>query len=130
MSSFRSSTNFAPPPFDTSLISIVFKNMADSAEIRNAILDEIVEIGERFPELERHLVKVSLSREGASDVDVKEYYSVRISVRGPSYPAFMIEISGNGIGRALSDILEHFNERLTILNSHLNEETAKPTSRR
>jgi ribosome-associated translation inhibitor RaiA len=94
------------------MIRVSFKNLQKS-EIAAMIASERLEaVAERFPDLERSTIQLTLSMENSPLQAGPDRFTVKIHVHGGRYSGVTLEKSAPDLYQALADVIEHTLERL------------------
>lgn len=94
------------------MIQIVFKHMQKSDLAKEATLDRIESIVDRFPDLEESRIFVTLSMENSPIKPGPDLFRVKVRVEGGRYRGVTMEKAASNLYVALADVVEHLQEKL------------------
>lgn len=93
-------------------IRIIFKNLEKSEIAREAALERIEPLVEKFPDLEAGKIQVTLEMHNSPHQAGPDLFSVRIHVHSGRYKGIHLEKSAPNLYVALADLVDHMLEKL------------------
>ena len=94
------------------MIQIVFKNIERSELAREAAMDRIRTLTEKFPELGKSKLLVTLEMENSPCQPGPDLFKVKLHVRGGKYANLTVTKAGTNLYQALAELVEHLLEKL------------------
>lgn len=94
------------------MIKIIFRNLEKSEIAKEAALDRIQTAVDRFPDLSKSEVKVTLSMENSPFQTGPDLFRVKVHIDKGRYRGITLDKSASNLYVALADIVEHLLERL------------------
>ncbi len=94
------------------MIQVVFKNLFKSEFAREMALDRMNRVVERFPELEKSKINVTLSMENSPIQSGPDLFTARVRFNGGRFNSVTLEKSASSLYEALNDMTHHLLERL------------------
>jgi ribosome-associated translation inhibitor RaiA len=95
------------------MIRVTFKNLEASELAKDAAIERIETIVEKFEHLKTSRIQVTLEMENSPDQSGPDLFNVKVQVHGGRYKGVRIEKSATNLYVALADVVEHF---LEVLN--------------
>jgi ribosome-associated translation inhibitor RaiA len=97
------------------MISVIFKNLAKSDLAREAAFERLLELAEKFPDLRRSRITITLEMHNSPQQAGPDLFTVKALVRGGRYAGIKIEKPAHNLYVALADTVEHLHD---LLNRH------------
>jgi len=94
------------------MIKVHFKNLEKSELAREAAIERFETVRERFPELHRCNMQVTLSMENSPLNPGPDLFAVKVHCKGGIYSGVVLEKSAPNLYAALADTVEYMLERL------------------
>ncbi len=94
------------------MIEVAFKNLEQSEFTKSITLERAQTIIDRFPDLQQHKMKITLSMENSPRQAGPDVFKVRFLVLGKKYSKIILEKAGSTFYLALADAVNHMLERL------------------
>lgn len=94
------------------MMRVVFKDLESSEIARNIVTERIQSVIERFPDLARSRLTVTLSMQNSPAQAGPDLFSVKLVSQGGRYKDVVMEKSASNLYVALADLVEHLLERL------------------
>ncbi len=94
------------------MIRTVFKNLEKSELAKEAAEERMATVFDRFPDLNRSRVTVTLSMENSPLQAGPDVFSVKIQCHGGRYQGVILQKSASSLYIALADLVDHLLERL------------------
>lgn len=94
------------------MIRVVFKNLEKSELAREAVMERLEILKEKFPDLARSQMRATLERLNSSRQPGPDLFSVTLQVIGGRYGGIRMEKSEPNLYAALANLAEHMLERL------------------
>lgn len=94
------------------MIRIIFKNLEESELAKEAVIDQMQNTIERFPDLSGHKLTFTLSMDNSQFKPGPDLFKVKLIISGKKYGGIILEKSAKNLYSALSDLSEHTLERL------------------
>lgn len=94
------------------MISIVFKNLEKSELAREAARERMETLIEKFPDLQRSRMRVTLSMENSPTQAGPDLFRVKVFCHGGRYRGVGLEKTSTNLYVALADVVDHLLERL------------------
>ncbi len=94
------------------MILIQFKNLKPSELAREATLERIGAIAEKFPDLNDSRVRVTLEMENSPHKPGPDLFTVKLHVPNGRYRGITVSKSNSNLYVALADLVEHLLEKL------------------
>lgn len=94
------------------MIQVRFKNLEKSELARQAAVDRVSVITEKFPDLLEHKISVTLGMENSPLQAGPDVFTVKLFISGKRYKSLVLEKAAPNLYMALSDVEEHALERL------------------
>ena len=91
---------------------IVFKNLERSELAREAVVERLGDMVEKFPGLRQHKISVTLSMENSPSQPGPDSFTVRILILGGIYNGILLSKTAPSLYLALADVREHLLEAL------------------
>lgn len=98
------------------MIQIVFKNLEVSELARNAVLQRLEHVVEKFPSLSDHKMTTTLSMENSPSQPGPDVFGIRLRITGKYFRDVEIEKKSSSLYLALSSLCESLLERLNRQN--------------
>ncbi len=95
------------------MINIIFKNLDKSELAREAVEDRLGPIVEKFSELKKCRINVTLEMQNSPQNPGPDLFSVRAQFNAGKYRGIRVEKSAQNLYLALADVAEHL---LEVLN--------------
>lgn len=93
-------------------MKITFKNLAKSDLAKEIVEERIGDLVQKFPNLSRHTIHVTLSMDNSSTKAGPDEFGVRLQVRGKLFRDLIIEKKSGTLYRAVGHVVEAMLERL------------------
>lgn len=97
------------------MITIVFKNLDRSELAKQIVHERLVPLLEKFPDLSRHKITVTLGMENAPAQAGADSFTVKIAVSGQKYGGLHLEKSASNLYAAMAEVIDAMLERLNRL---------------
>ncbi|NJL23972.1 MAG: HPF/RaiA family ribosome-associated protein [Calothrix sp. SM1_5_4] len=94
------------------MIQVIFKDLETSELAREAAIERIDAVVERFPDLADARLVVTLSMQNSPIQAGPDEFTVKVHCRGGRYHGLTLEKSAPNLYAALADVVEHMLERL------------------
>lgn len=94
------------------MIKVVFKNLEKSELAREVAVERLQAVVERFPDLEKSEVTVTLSMQNSRLQPGPDVFTVKVYCKGGRYRGVTMEKSAGNMYTALADVVDHMLERL------------------
>jgi len=94
------------------MIKVVFKNLNSSDLAREAAVERLGGIVEKFEQLQKSRILVTLEMENSPIQAGPDQFKVKVQVNGGRYQGVRIEKSATSLYVALADVVEHMQEAL------------------
>lgn len=94
------------------MINIVFKNLEKSELARDVVADRLDAIVEKFPDLQKSRINVTLEMQNSPVRAGPDLFVVRAQINSGRYRGLRVEKSAQSLYVALADVVEHMLERL------------------
>jgi len=94
------------------MIKITFKNLERSELAKEIVEERFVEVVERFPELQRTQIHVTLKMENSPRQAGPDLFKVKTRITGGKYQGVILEKEAPSLYTALAEVVEHLLERL------------------
>lgn len=94
------------------MIRIVFKNLERSELAKEAVENQLSNMVERFPDLEKSTLHVTLSMDNSPRQAGPDLFRVKIRISGSKYHGLILEKEAPSLYSALRDVHEHLLELL------------------
>ncbi len=95
-----------------SMIQVIFKNLERSEMAKRLAEERISELIERFPELKKSRIAVTLSMDNSPNQSGPDFFGVKVRVLGGRLGGVILEKSANSLYVALAEVIERLLERL------------------
>lgn len=92
---------------------IVFKNFDQSQLAKEAVEERLGDMVEKFPELKKHKISVTLSMENSPVQAGPDAFTVKIVIQGKTYGGTALSKTATSLYVALAEVREHL---LEVLN--------------
>ncbi|OQW49193.1 MAG: hypothetical protein A4S09_03760 [Proteobacteria bacterium SG_bin7] len=96
-------------------IQVKFKNLARSEMAREAVYERIGALVEKFPDLNKSKIQVTLTMENSPLQAGPDLFIVKLFVASGRYDGVTIEKSDSNLYVALAEVVDHM---LEVLNRH------------
>lgn len=93
-------------------MKVIFKNLEKSELARDAAIDRIDAVMDRFPDLAESRINITLSMENAPTQAGPDLFTVKVHCRGGRYKDLILKKSAPSLYLALAEVVEHLQERL------------------
>jgi ribosome-associated translation inhibitor RaiA len=94
------------------MIRVIFKNLEKSEIAKEAAINRIETIIERFPDLASHKIHTTLTMENSPLQTGPDVFSVKLFITGQRFKSVVIEKSSSSLYVALAEVVGHALERL------------------
>lgn len=94
------------------MIQVIFKNLERSELAKDAALERMESVVDRFPDLGKSRISVTLSMENSPLQAGPDSFTVKIYCQGGRYKGVTLDKSASNLYAALADVVEHLLERL------------------
>lgn len=94
------------------MLKIVFRNLEKSELAKEMVQERLVGIVERFPDLSRGQLNVTLGMENSPRQAGPDLFTVKLRVSSGAYGGLLLEKSATNLYSALAELSEHLLERL------------------
>lgn len=94
------------------MIQVKFKNLEKSEMAREATMDRVMALTEKFPDLNQSKIQVTLEMENSPVKAGPDLFKVKLHVIGGRYDGVKIEKENANLYVALADVVEHMLESL------------------
>lgn len=94
------------------MIDIVFKDLEKSELAKDATYNRMQDAMERFPDLERSRITITLSMENSPTQAGPDLFKVKFQCKSGKYNGVILERSAPTLYKALADVSESLLERL------------------
>lgn len=94
------------------MIQIVFKSLDPSEHAREITTERITSVVEKFPELKKSKIRITLEMENSPTKSGPDFFKVKLICSGGKYDQVTLEKSASTLYTALADVVEHLLERL------------------
>lgn len=94
------------------MIQVKFKNLAKSDIAEEAALDRVAALADKFPELGRSNITVTLEMENSPFQAGPDVFSVKLHIANGRYRGTTVTKSEATLYKALADMMEHMLEKL------------------
>lgn len=101
------------------MIRIVFKNLDKSELAREAVETKFQEVMNRFPELRKERVVVTIGMENSPRQAGADVFTVKVRVETGKYKGLILHKGAPNLYLALGDVSEHLLERLNRLGDKI-----------
>lgn len=93
------------------MIQIKFKNLEKSELAREAVADRVEALIEKFPELEKSKILVTLEMENSPSQAGPDVFKIKFHIKGGRYDGITVEKADSNLYIALADIVDHMLEK-------------------
>ena len=93
------------------MVQIKFKNLEKSELARDAVLERIVTLAEKFPDLNPSEIKVTLEMENSPTQAGPDHFKVKVQVIGGRFKGIAIEKANSNLYVALAEVVDHMLEK-------------------
>lgn len=94
------------------MIKVIFKNLDSSELAREAAVERMLSIVEKFDELKRSRIVVTLEMQNSPIQPGPDLFNVKVQVNGGRYQGVRVEKSASSLYVALADVVDHMLETL------------------
>ncbi|MBF0207655.1 MAG: HPF/RaiA family ribosome-associated protein [Oligoflexia bacterium] len=94
------------------MMKIIFKNLEKSELAKELTQERLHTVFERFPDLQKSKVTVTLSMENSPQQAGADVFTVRFYSQGGRYRNIVLQKSASNLYAALADVVEHLLEKL------------------
>jgi ribosome-associated translation inhibitor RaiA len=94
------------------MIQVIFKNLEHSELIQETAVDRFIKLTNKFPDLNRSRVFVTVERHNSQFQAGPDEYSVSVHVSGGRYKGVRLTQTASNVYVALAEVLSHMLERL------------------
>ena len=94
------------------MISVTFKNLEKSELAREAVLERLEAITDKFTDLKKSRINVTLEMENSSLQAGPDLFRVKVQFSGSRYGGIRIEKTASSLYLALADVVDHLLELL------------------
>ncbi len=94
------------------MIQVVFKNLKESEFVKEAAIEKMKSMIERFPDLSDHKITSTLSMENSPLKPGPDLFTVKIVISGWRYKDLVLKKSGPNIYAAMAEVFDYALERL------------------
>ena len=111
------------------MIRIIFKDL-DPSELAKELAEERIQtVIERFPELAKSKIRITLSMENSPSQPGPDSFSVKVYITGGKYGSVILAKSAGSLYAALAEVVEHLLERLNRYGDRVRVKRRRKTSR-
>lgn len=101
------------------MIRVVFKNMANSASVKESVLQRIASFEDKFPDLYGSKTTATVELKNSPEHAGKDLYTVTVHISGGRYHGVRLQKSSETLLVALAEVGEHLLERLNRFGDRL-----------
>ena len=94
------------------MIHVIFKNLESSPLARESTLERFAVILDKFPDLEKSRIKITLEMKNSPIQAGPDLFSVKAQISGGKYRNIRVEKSAQSLYIALADVIDHMLELL------------------
>lgn len=94
------------------MIRVVFKNLQRSVFLRQAVIDRIEMLMDKFPELKSHRFHAKIYSENKRTQPGPDVFGIKLFVNGKKFKSLVLEKKASNLYQAITDLHEVFLERL------------------
>lgn len=94
------------------MIKLIFKNLENSSLVREIVQDRLGHIQEKFPDLKKHRIYVTLSMDNSSFQAGPDEFGVKVHIAGQKFGSLTIEKKAASLYIALAEVSEAILELL------------------
>lgn len=94
------------------MVNITFKNLENSQLAKDAVLEKMETVLEKFPELAKSKCYFTLEMENSPRQSGPDVFKTKLRVQGGKYDGLILEKDALSLYVALADLAEHILERL------------------
>lgn len=94
------------------MIQIKFKNLDKSELAREAVIERMATLTEKFPDLVKSKMQVTLEMENSPIQAGPDLFKVKVQVSRARYDGIIIETANSNLYVALADLVDHMLENL------------------
>jgi ribosome-associated translation inhibitor RaiA len=94
------------------MIKVIFKNLERSELAKEAVVERLESISEKFPELHKTKINMTLEMQNSPHQAGPDLFTVKAFLQGGKYSGIRLEKSASSLYVALADVVDHILERL------------------
>jgi ribosome-associated translation inhibitor RaiA len=94
------------------MVRVIFRNLEESELAKDITFERVQSIVDRFPELTKHKMSVTLSMDNSPLKPGPDLFKVKFLISGKKYKNIILEKSASSLYSALAVVVEQVLERL------------------
>lgn len=107
------------------MITVKFKNLKKSEIALNAVHERLEGLIEKFPDLEKSNIQVTLEMENSPFQAGPDFFKVKVHIANSRYNGIIIEKADPNLYVALADVIDHMLENLNRFGDRVRVKSIK-----
>ena len=107
------------------MITVKFKNLKKSEIAYVAVHERLESLIEKFPDLEKSNIQVTLEMENSPFQAGPDFFKVKVHIANSRYDGIIIEKADRNLYVALADVVDHMLENLNRLGDRVRVKSIK-----
>lgn len=88
------------------MIKVTFKNLQKSSLAKDVVLGKMNTLVEKFPELKRHSIHLTLSMDNSSTQAGPDEFGIKVQIKGQKFDGLIVQKRAKTLYLAISDVNE------------------------
>jgi len=111
------------------MIRVTFKDLDQSELAKELAIERIRTVVERFPELQKSRITITLSMENSPLHPGPDLFSVKVFCAGGKFDSVTLQKSAGSLYAALAEVVDHLLERLNRFSDRTRVKTRRKSRR-